>query len=267
MSFQSPLLLMALLVVPLAAIAYRAHARRAERAVGAFAGAALLPSVAPRRPGLAPPRAVCALRAGARRAGPGRRAPGDHGGGPGRAGVDRPRDGHLGLDAGHGRAALAARRGARGRPRASSTTCPREVRVGGWSSTTRSARWSRPRTTAPPCARSSSGCAERRHSDRRGARRRARPGAGQRTRGRGAGRDRAALGRRVDAGASRCRWRTRPRARIPIYTVALGTDAGTIEVETPGGNARAPSRPTARRCAGSPPGPAGATSRPTTGPS
>jgi Ca-activated chloride channel homolog len=51
MSFQSPLLLIALLVLPLAALAYRAHARRAERAVSAFAPAPVLPSVAPRRPG------------------------------------------------------------------------------------------------------------------------------------------------------------------------------------------------------------------------
>ena len=51
MSFQSPLLLIALLVVPLAVLAYRAHARRAERAVDAFAPAPVLPSVAPRRPG------------------------------------------------------------------------------------------------------------------------------------------------------------------------------------------------------------------------
>jgi len=50
-SFQSPLLLIALLVVPLAVLAYRAHARRAERAVDAFAPAPVLPSVAPRRPG------------------------------------------------------------------------------------------------------------------------------------------------------------------------------------------------------------------------
>ena len=44
------------------------------------------------------------------------------------------------------------------------------------------------------------------------------------------------------------------RARIPIYTVALGTDAGTIEVERPDGStrhARGPARPR-RRCAGSP---------------
>jgi Ca-activated chloride channel homolog len=51
MSFESPLLLLVLLVLPLAALAYRAHARRAERAVGAFAPAPVLPSVAPRRPG------------------------------------------------------------------------------------------------------------------------------------------------------------------------------------------------------------------------
>ncbi len=51
MSFESPLLLLALLVLPLAGLAYRAHARRAERAVTAFAPAPVLPSVAPRRPG------------------------------------------------------------------------------------------------------------------------------------------------------------------------------------------------------------------------
>jgi Ca-activated chloride channel homolog len=51
MSFQSPLLLLALLLVPLAAIAYVAYSRRAERATAAFAPAALLPSVVPRRPG------------------------------------------------------------------------------------------------------------------------------------------------------------------------------------------------------------------------
>ena len=51
MSFQSPLLLLALLVVPVAALAYGAHIRRAKRAAAAFAPAPLLPSVAPRRPG------------------------------------------------------------------------------------------------------------------------------------------------------------------------------------------------------------------------
>jgi Ca-activated chloride channel family protein len=51
MSFQSPLLLLALLVLPLAALAYGAHARRAERTVRAFAPAPVLPSLAPRRPG------------------------------------------------------------------------------------------------------------------------------------------------------------------------------------------------------------------------
>jgi Ca-activated chloride channel family protein len=48
--FQSPLLLVLLLVVPLSALAYRAHARRSERATAAFAAPAVLPSVAPRRP-------------------------------------------------------------------------------------------------------------------------------------------------------------------------------------------------------------------------
>jgi Ca-activated chloride channel homolog len=51
MSFQSPLLLVVLVVVPLAALAYRVHSRRSERAVAAFAPAPVLPSVAPHRPG------------------------------------------------------------------------------------------------------------------------------------------------------------------------------------------------------------------------
>ena len=51
MSFQSPLLLLALLLVPLALLAYRAQTRRAERAVDAFAPSPVLPSLAPRRPG------------------------------------------------------------------------------------------------------------------------------------------------------------------------------------------------------------------------
>jgi Ca-activated chloride channel homolog len=51
MSFQSPLLLVALLLLPLAALAYGAHSRRAERVVRAFAPASVLPSLAPRRPG------------------------------------------------------------------------------------------------------------------------------------------------------------------------------------------------------------------------
>lgn len=51
MSFQSPLLLLALVLLPLALVAYWAHARRARRAVDAFAPAPVLPSLAPRRPG------------------------------------------------------------------------------------------------------------------------------------------------------------------------------------------------------------------------
>jgi Ca-activated chloride channel homolog len=51
MSFESPLLLLALLLLPAGALLYGAHSRRAKRAAGAFAPAPLLPSVAPRRPG------------------------------------------------------------------------------------------------------------------------------------------------------------------------------------------------------------------------
>src|ERR671910_3272807 len=51
MSFQSPILLLALLVLPAAALAYGVHSRWAKRAAAAFAPAPLLPSVAPRRPG------------------------------------------------------------------------------------------------------------------------------------------------------------------------------------------------------------------------
>jgi Ca-activated chloride channel homolog len=51
MSFQSPVLLLALLALPLAALAYRAHGRRAERAVEAFAPRPVLPSAVPSRPG------------------------------------------------------------------------------------------------------------------------------------------------------------------------------------------------------------------------
>jgi Ca-activated chloride channel family protein len=50
-SFQSPLLLLALLTLPVAALLYRAHSRRGERAVAAFASPALIDSVAPHRPG------------------------------------------------------------------------------------------------------------------------------------------------------------------------------------------------------------------------
>jgi Ca-activated chloride channel homolog len=50
-SFQSPLLLLTLLALPVAALLYRAHSRRAERGAAAFASPALLDSVAPHRPG------------------------------------------------------------------------------------------------------------------------------------------------------------------------------------------------------------------------
>jgi Ca-activated chloride channel homolog len=50
-SFQSPLLLLTLLALPVAALLYRVHSRRSERAVAAFTSPVLLESVAPRRPG------------------------------------------------------------------------------------------------------------------------------------------------------------------------------------------------------------------------
>jgi Ca-activated chloride channel homolog len=50
MSFESPLLLLTLAGLPLLVLAYVANARRRERAAAAFASPALMPSVAPRRP-------------------------------------------------------------------------------------------------------------------------------------------------------------------------------------------------------------------------
>jgi Ca-activated chloride channel family protein len=50
-SFQSPLLLLTLLALPVVVLLYRAHSRRSERAVAAFTSPVLLESVAPRRPG------------------------------------------------------------------------------------------------------------------------------------------------------------------------------------------------------------------------
>jgi Ca-activated chloride channel homolog len=50
-SFQSPALLFALVLIPLAAIAYRSQSRRRNRAAEAFATPALMASVAPHRPG------------------------------------------------------------------------------------------------------------------------------------------------------------------------------------------------------------------------
>jgi Ca-activated chloride channel homolog len=50
-SFQSPFLLLTLIVLPVAVLLYRAHARRGERAISAFTSPALLDSVAPQRPG------------------------------------------------------------------------------------------------------------------------------------------------------------------------------------------------------------------------
>jgi Ca-activated chloride channel homolog len=49
-SFESPLLLLTLAGIPLLVLAYAANSRRRERAAAAFASPALMPSVAPHRP-------------------------------------------------------------------------------------------------------------------------------------------------------------------------------------------------------------------------
>jgi Ca-activated chloride channel family protein len=51
MSFQTPLALVALALVPLAVVAYVAYHRRRERAAAAFAAPEVRPSATPRRPG------------------------------------------------------------------------------------------------------------------------------------------------------------------------------------------------------------------------
>jgi Ca-activated chloride channel homolog len=51
MSFAAPLMLAALVLVPVAVVAYIAHGRRRERATAAFAARPVLPSAAPVRPG------------------------------------------------------------------------------------------------------------------------------------------------------------------------------------------------------------------------
>ena len=51
MSFQSPLLLLALALIPLGLAAYLVAERRRRRAAAAFAAPGVMPSVAPRRPG------------------------------------------------------------------------------------------------------------------------------------------------------------------------------------------------------------------------
>lgn len=51
MSFAAPLVLLGLLILPVLAGWYLAEQRRRTRAAGAFTSAALIPSVAPRRPG------------------------------------------------------------------------------------------------------------------------------------------------------------------------------------------------------------------------
>jgi Ca-activated chloride channel homolog len=254
MSFETPLLLLSLLVVPVAALLYSAHSRRRERAVAAFGSPALLDSVAPQRPGWRrhTPYALYALAlAGLAVA------------------LARP---EITVAVPDERASIVLATDTSGSMQATDVRpsrlvaardagldflddVPREVRVGAviFNHTVRSIE--PPATDRAPVRRalegvrpsggtatgealaSSLGLAEQ-----TGTRRRPPPAAivllsdGASTHGR----DPLPV---ADAAA---------RLRIPIYTVALGTDAGTIDVETPNGvveRAVPPDRETLRRLA------------------
>ena len=252
MSFQSPLLLIALLVVPLAAIAYRAHARRAERAVDEFAPAPVLPSVAPRRPGWRrhAPYALYALAlAGLALA------------------VARP---EITVAVPDERASIVLVTDTSGSMQATDVApsrlvaareaglsflddVPSEVRVGGvvFNHAIRSME--------PPARDRATGRAQLERLRPRGgsATGEALAGALGLVEGRGARAAPAAIVLLSD-GASTHGREPLPladeaaRRDIPIYTVALGTDSGTIEVETPSGTRERPvppDRETLRRLA------------------
>ncbi len=116
MSFAAPVVLIALVAIPLLVWWYVGFQSRRERAAAAFVTPAMTPSVAPSRPGWRrhAPMAAFALAlavlivAAARPAVEGRR--------PGRRGRRVPRQRRLELDGRHRRQALAARRGDPGRP-------------------------------------------------------------------------------------------------------------------------------------------------------
>jgi Ca-activated chloride channel homolog len=254
MSFQTPLLLVTLLVVPVAALLYGAHSRRRERAVAAFGSPALLDSVAPRRPGWRrhAPYALYALAlAGLAVA------------------LARP---EITVAVPDERASIVLATDTSGSMQATDVPpsrlvaareagldflddVPREVKVGAvsFNHTVRSIE--PPATDRAPVRRALEGVRPSGGTatgealasslglvEQTGTRGRPPPAAivllsdGASTHGR----DPLKV---ADAAA---------RLRIPIYTVALGTDAGTIEVETPNGvveRAVPPDRETLRRLA------------------
>jgi Ca-activated chloride channel homolog len=236
-SFQSPLLLLALLALPVAALLYRAHSRRGERAVAAFANPALLDSVAPHRPGWRrhAPYALYALAlAGLALA------------------LARP---EITVAVPDERASIVLATDTSGSMQATDVPpsrlvaareagldfldgVPREVRVGGviFNHTVQSIK--------PPATD---------RAEVRQALERLRPSGGTATgealaRALSLVRDAGTRGRPAPAaivllsdGASTHGRDPLPlaeeaaRLKVPIYTVALGTDAGTIEVDTPNG--------------------------------
>ena len=78
MSFREPAVLVGLLLLPLAAVAYAVMQRRRRADAARFGNPALLPGLATARPGLAAPPAAAAAAARARRARARARAPAAH---------------------------------------------------------------------------------------------------------------------------------------------------------------------------------------------
>jgi Ca-activated chloride channel homolog len=254
MSFQSPLLLLALLLVPCGVLAYVAHARRASRAVGAFAPTPVLPSLTPRRPGWrrhAPYALYVVAPAGLLRA------------------VARP---EITVAVPDERASIVLVTDTSGSMEATDVPpsrlsaareagleflddVPDEVRVG-------LVVFNHRIRTMEPASRNRAAVREvlERVQARGGtATGDALAGALGLVEGRGSRGAPAAIVLLSDGASTHGRQPlpladAAARRRIPIYTVALGTDAGTIQVETPSGTvARAvpPDRDTLRRLAAS----------------
>ena len=276
-SFAAPCFLLLLLLVPVAAAALLCSPTAARRAPQRrFASPRLLPSVAPAAARLPPPpaaarstrAALAAVALALARPEATVAVPEE------RAAVVLVTDISGSMQA-HGRAPVADRSRAPRRARLPRSTRRSELRVGARRLQPRragdrgAARRARRRARADRAP-----AAQRRHGHRRGAGRGARRcstprgGAGDEPPARPAARDPALGRRRRPTAATRSPVaREAARARIPIYTVALGTDAGTIQVQRPDGTTRDPpgaARPR-RRCAGSPRSAARARSRPNAG--